>query len=99
MAVIHGNEQNFNELINRDLVLVDFFATWCGPCKILAPALEELDGVDVVKIDVDECPNLSRQFGIMSVPTLMIFKNSELKAKQSGALPKPMLEDWIDKNK
>ena len=99
MAIIHGNEQNFNELINKELVLVDFFAEWCGPCKMLGPILEQLENIDVVKIDVDECSSLARQFGIMSVPTLMIFKNGELKNSRSGAMPKPMLESWIDENK
>ena len=99
MAVIHGNEQNFNDLINEELVLVDFFAEWCGPCKMLGPVLEQLENIDVVKIDVDESPSLARQFGIMSVPTLMIFKNGQLKNSRSGAMPKPMLESWIDENR
>jgi len=99
MAVIHGDEQNFDELINRDLVLVDFFAEWCGPCKMLGPILEELEDVEVVKIDVDDNPALARKFGIMSVPTLMIFRNGELKSSRSGAMPKPMLEAWLDENK
>ena len=99
MAVIHGTEETFNDLINEELVLVDFFATWCGPCKMLAPVLEDLDGISIVKIDVDECPTLTRQFGIMTVPTLILFKNGEVKATQSGAMPKPMLENWIDQNK
>lgn len=99
MSVIHGTEVNFDELINGELVLVDFFATWCGPCKMLSPILDELESVNVVKIDVDECPTLARKFGIMSVPTLMIFKEGKLKDTKSGAMPKAMLEDWINQNK
>ena len=99
MAVIHGNESNFEELVKKDLVLVDFYAEWCGPCKMLGPVLEELDNVEVVKIDVDECANLARQFGIMSVPTLMIFKDGKLISSRGGAMPKPMLEEWINENK
>lgn len=99
MSVIHGKEENFDELISKDLVLVDFFAEWCGPCKMLAPILEELNDIDIVKIDVDECPNLARKYGIMSVPTLMIFKNKQLKSSQSGFLSKSMLEEWINQNK
>jgi len=99
MAIIHGNEQNFEELITGELVLVDFFAEWCGPCKILAPVLEDLEKIDVVKIDVDENPELAKKFGIMSVPTLMIFRNGEMKSNRSGAMPKPMLEKWIEENK
>lgn len=99
MSVIHGNEKNFESLINKDLILVDFFATWCGPCKMLSPVLESLENIDVVKMDVDECPDLARKYGIMSVPTLMIFSNGELKNKQSGFMPKEALEEWISENK
>lgn len=99
MSVIHGNEKDFENLINKDLVMVDFFATWCGPCKMLGPVLESLEGIDVVKIDVDECPDLARKYGIMSVPTLMLFSNGELKNKQSGFMPKEALEEWILENK
>lgn len=99
MSVIHGNENDFKELINKDLIVVDFFATWCGPCKMLGPVLESLDSVEVLKIDVDECSDLAREYGIMSVPTLMIFKNGELKDKRSGFIPKEMLEEWISENK
>ena len=99
MAVIYGNENDFEELINKDLVLVDFYAEWCGPCKMLAPILEELDNIDIVKIDVDKCHGLAKKFGIMSVPTLMIFKDGSLVTSQSGAMPKAMLEQWINENK
>ena len=99
MSVIHGNEKDFESLINKDLVLVDFFATWCGPCRMLGPVLESLENINVVKIDVDECPDLARKYGIMSVPTLMIFSNGELKNKQSGFMPKEALEEWISENK
>ena len=99
MSVIHGNEKDFEILVNKDLVLVDFFATWCGPCKMLGPVLESLENIDVVKIDVDECPDLARKYGIMSVPTLMLFSNGELKNKQSGFMPKEALEEWISENK
>lgn len=99
MSVISGNEKDFNELINKDLILVDFYATWCGPCKMLGPVLESLEDIEVLKIDVDECPELARKYGIMSVPTLMLFKNGDLKAKQSGFMPKEILEQWILENK
>ncbi len=99
MSVIHGNENDFENLINKDLVVVDFFATWCGPCKMLGPVLESLENIDVVKIDVDECPDLARKYGIMSVPTLMLFSGGELKNKRSGFMPKEALEEWISENK
>jgi len=102
MNVIYGNEENFNELISSGEVLVDFFATWCGPCKMLSPVLEELasdrSSVKVVKIDVDENPNLARNFGIMSVPTLILFKDGKELSKQSGYMPKEELIDWINEH-
>lgn len=100
--IIHGNESNFNELIASGEVLVDFFATWCGPCRMLGPVLEEMSsersGVKIVKIDVDECPNLSRQYGVMSVPTLFLFKDGKEVSKQNGFMPKEALLDWINEN-
>lgn len=100
--MIHGNENNFNELISNGEVLVDFFATWCGPCRMLGPVLEEVSsdrvGVKIVKIDVDECPNLARSFGVMSVPTLILFKDGKEVSKESGFMPKEELVDWINKS-
>lgn len=100
--MIHGKENNFNELISNGEVLVDFFATWCGPCRMLGPVLEEVSndriGVKIVKIDVDECPNLARSFGVMSVPTLILFKDGKEVSKESGFMPKEELVDWINKS-
>jgi thioredoxin 1 len=81
-------------------VVVDFWAEWCGPCKMIAPALEEisktLNGkVKIVKLNVDENPGTAAKFGIMSIPTLMLFKNGELTSRQVGAAPKQKLEQWI----
>ena len=71
MEIIHGNEQEFKSLIQDELVLVDFFATWCGPCKMLTPVLEELastrSDMKIVKIDVDQNPNLSKEFAIITI--------------------------------
>lgn len=103
MEIIHGMEQEFETLINDDLVLVDFFATWCGPCKMLTPVLEELaqdrSDVKIVKIDVDQNPELSKKFAIMSVPTLMLFKNGKAISTEHGFMPKPILENWINENR
>ena len=81
-------------------VVVDFWAEWCGPCKMIAPALEEisksLDGkVKIVKLNVDENPNTAAKFGIMSIPTLMLFKNGQMASRQVGAAPRAKLEQCI----
>ena len=81
-------------------VVVDFWAEWCGPCRMIAPALEEISNslngkVTIVKLNVDENPAVAAKYGIMSIPTLMLFKNGELASRQVGAAPKQKLEQWI----
>ncbi len=83
------NYDNFDSAVGSGVVLVDFWACWCGPCKMLAPSVEELseeyDGrATVCKVDVDECPELASRFGIMSIPTVLFFKDGELKQKVVG---------------
>ncbi len=102
MSVSKVSDSNFESevLKSTEPVVVDFWAEWCGPCKMIAPALEELSGslggkVKIVKLNVDENPATAAKYGIMSIPTLMLFKNGELASRQVGAAPKQKLEAWI----
>ncbi|MEF9962254.1 MAG: thioredoxin [Erysipelotrichaceae bacterium] len=94
------NKAEFDELKNQGVLLVDFFATWCGPCKMIAPFLEELEKTfegkaTIVKVDVDQEEGLTKEFSIMSVPTLLLFKDGKLIREVGGFQPKPQLEAMI----
>lgn len=83
--------ENFKEVIGEGVWVVDFYADWCGPCKMLAPILEELDA-NVLKVNVDEHEDLATQFGVMSIPTVCFFKDGELREKSIGFRSKEELE-------
>lgn len=92
-------EEDFKTLIKNDLVLVDFYANWCGPCQMLSPVLEELEkenkNLTIVKIDVDKNESLARTHGIMSIPALEIYKKGTLVSKHIGYASKEELEDLL----
>jgi thioredoxin 1 len=97
------NDQNFKTdvLDSKQPVLVDFWAEWCGPCKAIAPSLEELseemvNKLKIVKINVDENPSISQTYSIRSIPALMIFKDGEKISEKMGALPKSALPSWVN---
>jgi thioredoxin 1 len=102
MAVLTVTKDNFEaEVLNAEKpVLVDFWAVWCGPCKMVSPIVdaiaEEKDDIIVGKVNVDEQPELAQQFGIMSIPTLLVFKNGEVVNKQVGAVPKEAILTLLD---
>ena len=99
---IEITDSNFNEIVNTDKpVLVDFWAEWCGPCKMIGPVVEELAGdyegkAVVGKLDVDSNPEISAKFGIRSIPTLLVFKNGQVVDKQVGAVSKNVLAQKLD---
>ena len=95
---------NFNELLqDSKLVIVDFWATWCGPCRMLSPILDQIeeempDQITVVKVNVDDADEIAAQYSIMSIPTLLFVKNGEIVDKTVGAMPKPALLEKIKAN-
>ena len=103
MATVKVDNKNFKAdvLDAQEPVVVDFWAEWCGPCKMIAPALEEISKelggkVKIAKLNIDENPELAAQFGVRSIPTLMIFKSGEVAEMKVGAAPKTALSHWIN---
>lgn len=105
MATVKIDNSNFKSgvLEAKEPVVVDFWAEWCGPCKMIGPSLEEISNelagkVKITKVNIDENPEIAAQFGVRSIPTLMIFKDGEVADIKVGALPKTALSSWINGN-
>lgn len=95
--MIHLKDENFSELI-KEKVVVDFYATWCGPCKMLGPVFEEVaneSSIKFVKVDIDEHEDLCREYKVMSVPTLILFENGKEVRRNIGFVPKEKLIEFI----
>ena len=104
MSVIHATEESFAQEIASGLVLVDFYADWCGPCKMIAPVLDELatelEGTaKIVKVNVDNCPAVAAEYKVMSIPTLILFKDGQAVQQTVGFQPKASLLSFIEANK
>ena len=103
--IVHTSDGTFDAdvLQNEKAVLLDFWAEWCGPCKMIAPLLDDIadkyeDKLAIVKLNVDENPNTAQKFGIRSIPTLILFKDGAVQAQMMGAMPKSQLEEFLDTN-
>ncbi len=99
MEILNSNQFEEKVLKSNKKVLVDFFATWCGPCRMLAPILEQVQGetdVEIVKVDVDESMDLARKYGIMSIPTMILFENGEEKDRVTGLRQKSQILSLIN---
>ncbi len=103
MAIVKVTDADFDSKVESGVQLVDFWATWCGPCKMIAPVLEELAAdyegkADILKLDVDENPSTAAKYEVMSIPTLIVFKDGQPADKVVGFQPKENLAEVLDKH-
>lgn len=101
MAIVHASNENFEETIASGVTVVDFYADWCGPCQMIGPELEKLDGMitenqHIVKVNVDEANEVATKFGVMSIPTLIKFKDGAQVDKKVGVSTAEDLKVWLD---
>lgn len=100
MKIIHADDNNFSNITSNGTVLVDFYADWCGPCKMLSPILEDLandrSDVKIIKVNVDDARDTAKSFGVMSIPTIVLLKNGQIIDKKIGLCSKDTLNEMIN---
>ena len=88
-------ENDFDKEIMKDKILVDFYADWCGPCRMMGEVLSNIDGIDILKVNVDKFPLIAQKYSVMSIPTLMLFQNGKIIKSSVGMMNEEMINDFI----
>ncbi len=101
MAIVHGNQENFEKITSEGITLVDFYADWCGPCQMLSPELEKLDpllsaGQQIVKVNVDDNQEIASKYEVMSIPTMVLLKDGKVVGQKVGVKTAEEMQTWID---
>ena len=102
MEIIKANDNNFEDVIKSGISLVDFYADWCGPCQALAPILDDIAkeaDFNIIKVNVDDAPNIAAKFQVVSIPTMIIFKDGEMVEKTVGVKQKDEILTWVNSKK
>ncbi len=99
MALVYANKDNFQDEVAKGTVVLDFYADWCAPCRMIGPVLEQVANenpdIQVVKVNVDENPELAQNFGVRGIPALFVLKEGKTVAQKAGFMPKDALVDWV----